>query len=30
MIDTDFTESCEDVRICVFGVCCDVAKKVFR
>ena len=30
MIDADFTEICEDVRIGVFGVYCLVAKKVFR
>ena len=30
MIDADFTEFYEDVKICAVGVCSLVAKKLFR
>ena len=30
VIDNDFTEICENVRSRLFGVCCPIAKKVFR
>ena len=30
VIDTDFNEICNNIRISAFGACCIVAKKVFR